>query len=98
RYFFFDSPVQIFVFEEHNQIIITNKNLDQTLYIVQSYQTNHLQPKIVDKPHLRILRVERPTMYVPAARAAQHERSRYTPKIMRLCHHVADLVHGTCNE
>ena len=59
---------------------------------------NNFHSRRVHKMHLRILRVERAAMNASAAGSAQDERSRRAPAIMRLGHHVHDLVKSAADE
>jgi len=86
------------VLKENDGIVVANRGLDQTFRIVGAGRANHFQPRSVHKPHLRILRVKRPTMDVTAAGPANDQRRRSTPTVMRLGNHVYDLIEGTADE
>src|SRR5208282_1466754 len=69
-----------------------------SLGIVGRSRANTLQPRRVHEPHLRILRMKRPAMHIPAARTAQHQRSRRSPTVVRLAGHVDDLIESAADE
>src|SRR5262249_58273360 len=52
----------------------------------------------VNKVHLGVVRMERTTVNAATGGAAQDQRRGRAPAIMRLGHHVDDLVKGTADE
>src|ERR1039457_238232 len=95
---FFDSPVQILVLEKDHGVVVADRRFHQSLGIVGRRWTDNLQPRRVHEPHLRILRMEGPTMYISAARTTQHERCRRSPTVVRFRGHVDDLIEGAADE
>ena len=98
RDFALDSAVEIFMLKEDARIVVADGSFDQALGIVGRGRADNFEAGIVDEPHLGILRVEGAAVDVSAAGAAQHERCRRAPEIMRFCDHVADLVEGAADE
>src|SRR5208337_5370720 len=98
RNFLFDSSVQILVLEKDHRVVVADRRLDESLGIVGRRRADYFQPGRVYEPHLRILRVEWPAMHIPAARTAQHQRSRRSPTVMRLRGHVDNLIEGAADE
>src|SRR5215470_14059644 len=52
----------------------------------------------VDKMHFRVLRMKWPAVHAATRRPAQHQRRRRSPAVMRLGHHIDDLVEGAADE
>src|ERR1700682_4306737 len=96
--FFLDSSIQIFVLEKDHGIVVANRGFDESFGIVGRCRTNDLQSGRVHEPHLRILRVEWPTMQIAAAWATNHQRSGRSPAVMRRRYHIDDLIEGAADE
>ena len=94
RDFSFDAAIEIFVLEEDNGIVVADGGFNQPLSVVRRRGANDFQSGIVHKPHFRILRMKWAAVHAASAWATHHQRRGRTPQIMRLRHHVADLVHG----
>ena len=86
------------MFQKENGIVVANGRLDQPFGVAGRGRRNNFHSRRVDKMHLRILRVERPTMHAASAGSTQDERSGRTPAIMRLGHHVHDLIESAADE
>src|SRR5437763_13651145 len=98
RYIVLYSAVEILVLEEDNGIIVADSRFDQPFRIVSAGRADDFQAGHMDKPHFRILRVKWAAMNVSAARAPNHERRGRTPTIVRLGHHIDNLIEGTADE
>src|SRR5207253_5405478 len=95
---FFNAAIQIFVLEEYDRIVIANGSLDQTLGVVGAGGTDDFQAGRMDEPHLWILRVERTSMHIAAARTSYYQRRWSSPSIVGFRHHVDDLVESAADE
>ena len=98
RHFFLDAAIKIFVLEENAGIVIADGGFDQAFGVVGRGRANDFETGIVDEPHFGILGVEGAAVDVSAAGAAEDERSRRAPEVMRFRDHVADLVEGAADE
>ena len=96
--FAFDAAVEIFVLEEDAGIVVADGGFDQAFGVVGRGGADDFEARIVDKPHLGILRVERAAVDVSAAGASEDEGGGRAPEIVRFRDHVADLVHGAGDE
>ena len=86
------------MFEKKHGIVVANGGLDQPLGVTGRGRRDDFHSRRVDKMHLGILRVERAAMHAAAAGSAQDERSGRAPAIMRLGHHVHDLIKSAADE
>jgi hypothetical protein len=96
--FFFDPAIEIFVLEEDAGIVVANGGFDQAFGVVGRGGADDFQARIVDEPHLGILRVEGAAVDISAAGTAKDERRGSSPEIVRFRDHVRDLVHGAGDE
>src|SRR4029077_7472154 len=96
--FAFDAAVEIFVLEENAGIVVTDGSFDQAFGVIGCCRANDFEARIVDEPHLGILRVERAAVDVSAAGPAQDEWRWRAPEVVRFRDHVADLVEGAADE
>ena len=98
RHIFFDAAIKKLVLEEEDRVVVADGGLDQPFGITGRGRRDNFHSRRVDKMHLGILRVERPAVHAAAAGSAQDERSRRAPAIMRLGHHVHDLIKSAADE
>src|SRR5262249_24149256 len=98
RHFVLDPAIKKFVFQKKHRIVVADGGFDQPLRIGWGSRSNNFYSRRVNKVHLRILRVKWASMNASTSGAPQHQRGGSVPAIVRLGHHVDDLVEGAANE
>src|SRR5436305_423595 len=79
-------------------IIVAHSRFNQPFGVAGHSRGHNFHAWRMDKIHFRILRMEGTSVDTASGRAAQHQRSRGIPAVMRLGHHVDDLVEGAADE
>ena len=84
--------------EKDHRIVIANGSLDKPLGVIGRRRANDFQTRVMHEPHLWVLGMKWSTMNVATAGPAQNQWRRRAPQIVRLGHHVADLVKSAADE
>src|SRR5438067_13796689 len=93
-HFLLNAAVEKFMFQEEHWIIVAHRRFNQSFGIAGRSRGHNFHAWRMDKIHFRILRMEGTTVDAASGGAAQHQRSRSIPAVMRLGHHIDNLVEG----